>query len=396
MKTIYPDDIPDGLDEYLDQMEKINESIQPVIQSQEEIQKVNEAMSSAVPRFHLESPTMDALKRIEESSIVSKLGRLAISNMLPDYGFRNPLIESIGKNTAFAAMGMYSAASLLGEHIQRNRELISGIAASMQALADSYSKAIASVVQSPVFQWLSDLDAFPFRSILDDLHIPDNGLYERYEELEETYYSTLMECKWFPYAAWAADLNLFAEVSDIMATSRGASQRREKRIDKAILAYYDKAEIRRIKRSWKASSMDGHIKKILGQAIEAHLRGEYALSISSLATMWEGLIYVKAHNATMQDRHRQNMSKTKKELAELTQSNDYHSIFSDYFDRFIVSQCNALEDVIDGVPNRHGASHSWYHKYPNKKASLNAILLTDFIINLEPIANGQDDCDNQE
>ena len=27
MKTIYPDDIPDGLDEYLDQMEKINESI---------------------------------------------------------------------------------------------------------------------------------------------------------------------------------------------------------------------------------------------------------------------------------------------------------------------------------------------------------------------------------
>ena len=151
MKTIYPDDIPDGLDEYLDQMEKINESIQPVIQSQEEIQKVNEAMSSAVPRFHLESPTMDALKRIEESSIVSKLGRLAISNMLPDYGFRNPLIESIGKNTAFAAMGMYSAASLLGEHIQRNRELISGIAASMQALADSYSKAIASVVQSPVF-----------------------------------------------------------------------------------------------------------------------------------------------------------------------------------------------------------------------------------------------------
>ena len=396
MKTIYPDDIPDGLEEYFEQMEKINESIQPVVQSQEEIRRLAEAASSAVRRFNIDSPAMDALKRVGESSAIKNLGRLAISNMLPDYSFTNPLLESIGKNTAFAAMGMYSAASLLGEHIQRNQELISGITASMQALADSYSKAIVSVVQSPVFQWLNDLDAFPFRSILDNLHIPDDGLYERYEELEETYYSTLMECKWFPYAAWAADLNLFAEVSDIMATSRGASQRREKRVDKAILAYYDKAEIRRIKRSWKSSSMDAHIKKILGQAIEAHLRGEYALSISSLATMWEGLIYVKAHNATMQDRHRQNMSKTKKELADLTQSNDYHSIFSDYFDRFIVSQCNAVEDVIDGVPNRHGASHSWYHKYPNKKASLNAILLTDFIINLEPIANGQNDCDNQE
>ena len=388
MKTIFPDDMPDGFEEYLNQTEKINESIQPVIQSQEEIRKITEA-ASAIQRFHIDSPAMDALKRIEESAVIRNLERLSLSCVMPDYSFQNPWLESIGRNTVTAALGMYSAASLLGDYIQRNQEMISSITASMQALANSYGEAIASIVQSPVFQWLDELNALPVRSIMDDLQIQDDGLYEKYEQLEEAYYSTLMECKWFPYAAWAADLNLFAEVSDIMATSRGASQRREKRIDRAILAYYDNKEIRRIKKSWKASSMDAHIKKILGQAIEAHLRGEYALSISSLATMWEGLIYVKAHNATMQDRHRQKMDKTKKELADLTQSNDYHSIFSDYFDRFIVSQCNAVEDVIDGVPNRHGASHSWYHKYPNKKASLNAILLTDFIINLQPIVDNQ-------
>lgn len=83
------------------------------------------------------------------------------------------------------------------------------------------------------------------------------------------------------------------------------------------------------------------------------------------------------------------MNKTKQELTKLTQSNDYNSIFSDYFNRFIVSLCKAVEDVIDDVPNRHGASHSWYHKYPNKKASLDAILFMDFIIKLEPIENGQ-------
>lgn len=88
---------------------------------------------------------------------------------------------------------------------------------------------------------------------------------------------------------------------------------------------------------------------------------------------------------SMQDRQRQRMEVTKRELAELTESNDYDKIFSDYFDQFIVSQCNKVDDVVDGVPNRHGVSHSWYHSYPNKKASLNAILLTDFIIHLEPL-----------
>ena len=61
------------------------------------------------------------------------------------------------------------------------------------------------------------------------------------------------------------------------------------------------------------------------------------------------------------------------------------AVFSDYFEKCIMSQCNAVEEVKDGVPNRHGVAHSWYRKYPNKKAALNAILLTDFIIQLNPI-----------
>ena len=79
----------------------------------------------------------------------------------------------------------------------------------------------------------------------------------------------------------------------------------------------------------------------------------------------------------------------KKELEDLIEANDYDKIFSDYFNTFIVSQCNKVDDVVDGVPNRHGVSHSWYHSYPSKKASLNAILLTDFIIGLEPLEGTQ-------
>ena len=83
------------------------------------------------------------------------------------------------------------------------------------------------------------------------------------------------------------------------------------------------------------------------------------------------------------------INEQKKELEDLTEANDYDKIFSDYFNTFIVSQCNKVDDVVDGVPNRHGVSHSWYHSYPSKKASLNAILLTDFIIGLEPFEGTQ-------
>ena len=84
------------------------------------------------------------------------------------------------------------------------------------------------------------------------------------------------------YAGWTADITMTAEISDILATSRGASKRREKRIDKVILDYYDKNEIKFIKRIWRESDLEPHIKRILGQALEAHLRGEYALCISFL------------------------------------------------------------------------------------------------------------------
>jgi hypothetical protein len=104
----------------------------------------------------------------------------------------------------------------------------------------------------------------------------------------------------------------------------------------------------------------------------------------------EGLIYIKAKDTDTSSRKRQRMDETKKELKELVEYNDFELIFSDYFNDFIVSNCNEVKDVIEGVPNRHGVAHSWYRKYPNKKAALNAILLTDFIINLKPIEKAEE------
>lgn len=373
-----------SLEEYLEQTDRMKDKIQPIIDTQERISKLVEATHPPLPKMELVSPAITALEGMQQSSIFRDIGEIALASHIPNFAFTNPILEQMHLCSAAVVRGMQSTTNVLAQYLQENQELIRSISTSVQAIADGYNKAIIAAVQSPVFDWISNLDLFPIQSILSDLQIIGEVSAD-YDELEETYLKTMMECKWFPYAAWAADLNLFAEISEIMATSRGASKRREQRIDRAVLSYYDKDEIRYIKKSWRESDLEPHIKRILRQAIDAHLRGEYALTITSLATLWEGLIYVKANNSTMQDRHKQPMSETKKELQSLTTANDYSEIFSDYFDNFIVSQCTKVGDIIEGVPNRHGAAHSWYQKYPNKKASLNAILLTDFIIKLEPI-----------
>lgn len=385
MKTIFPDEIPEEMEELREGADNIEDSLKPILDADDKLRKLSESTSSALRKLTASSSMLSAFQGYRMNPIFRGFGELALSNAIPKYSFTNPVLQQLKESYTLNIAGMYTATSALGDYLHRNQEQFRSITDSLRAISESYGNAISNLIKSPVFEWLNTLDVFPIHSILENLHLPEDGLLGRYDKLKEVYLTTLMECKWFPYAAWAADLNLFAEVSDIMATSRGASKRREKRIDQAILAYYDKAEIKAIKRNWRQMDIDNHIKRILGQAIEAHLRGEYALTISSLSTMWEGLIYIKANNATMQDRHRQRMEQTKKELVALTEANDYNKIFSDYFDQFIVSQCNAVSDVVDGVPNRHGVSHSWYHKYPNKKASLNAILLTDFILSLEPI-----------
>ena len=374
----------DPLGEYLEQTDRIKDKIQPIIDTQERIGKLVEATQAPLAKMELVSPAVTALERMQQSSLIHNLGEIALTSRIPNFALTNPILEQMQLCSAAVVRGMQSTTNVLAHYLQENQELIRSISTSVQAIADSYNKTILAAVQSPIFDWISNMDLTPIQSILSDLQIIGDVSAD-YDELEETYLKTMMECKWFPYAAWAADLNLFAEISEIMATSRGVSKRREQRIDRAVLSYYDKDEIRYIKKSWRESDLEPHIKRILRQAIDAHLRGEYALTITSLATLWEGLIYVKANNSTMQERHKQPMSETKKELQTLTTANDYSEIFSDYFDKFIVSQCTKVGDLIEGVPNRHGAAHSWYQKYPNKKASLNAILLTDFIIKLEPI-----------
>ena len=118
------------------------------------------------------------------------------------------------------------------------------------------------------------------------------------------------------------------------------------------------------------------------QAVQAYYRKEYAITVVMLSTMWEGIIYEKAHDA-----RGKNGKRTKNNFEKLIEQNDFDALFQSFFDEYIMYDCRSTEQVIDDVPGRNSSAHSWYNKYPSKKAALNAILFTDFLLKLEPITN---------
>lgn len=349
----------------------IEMSNKPLLKYQEQMQKMINATQVNIPNISLPNFGIENYSFLQENPAVNIINerenelKELTSTLISNYTFSNQFLDKIN--------GLISA--MLQAVNESAKRLLSD---SVRNIIDNMSSLLLDAVSSPALEWIRSIDFSPMITVLKNLNF-DSDVLKRYRELNQVYLVTMYECKWFPYAGWTTDISLMTEVLDIIDTSRGKSKRREQRVDKVILKYYTQQEIKNIKRSLQNSDLESHIKKILGQAVEAHLRGEYALTIACLATMWEGLIHHKLHI-----NGRYNQKKTKENFAVLIRENDFEPIFSEFYEKLIVSQCDTPEQVIDGVPNRNGISHSKYKKYPNKKASLNAILLTDFIIALTP------------
>lgn len=246
-------------------------------------------------------------------------------------------------------------------------------------LSSIISKISSIYKNSPFWDWLNSFD---FSDILDNI-----------KEKEVIAYMQIMyDSKWFPLVGAklfddsVIDYSLIDEACHIALSSRGASKRREKRIDKIVLDFYDANAIKSIKRGWDKSDLAPYLKKILKQAINAHLRGEYFLTISGLTTLWESLIQLKKDGVILKTTN----TATKEAFKDLTEKNGYNEKIGKFYENYIVSKCNNEQEKVDGIPNRNGVAHGKYFKYPTQKESLNAILITDFIINLQAIKQEND------
>lgn len=352
------DNVPESLRKSLENSKRISENLAPVFAESEKLYEV--INNSKLQSINISLPPQQMTNVLPESvlsdSAINKLGKIAIKSVLPDYQFDIPGLKTFKP---------------------WNNSMVKSFASGLTTLINSAVMKEFQEISSSVGKWLQTIDFSPLINILDN--IKDIGFDIDYEKTNEIFLKAMFDARWFPYAGWIADFRIVDAMLDILNTSR-ASKNRIKRIDSLIFSYYNKEEIDNFKRRWRRMELPSYMTRILVQCVQAYHRREYALTVCTLTTMWEGIIQEKAKDNSFRISKR-----TKTNLSKLVEQNDFDSIFTSFSEEFIFYNCLSPDDVKEDVPGRHSIAHAWYDTYPNRKMALNAILFTDFLLELKPL-----------
>lgn len=343
--------IPESIQKNMETMQNLQQSMAPMIEQQNRLQ---EALAPILEQQEIIQRMLP--ENISMASFEIAKPMIEVVDVLPKYQFE------------------FSA---LGSLVQASNSMITNMATGLTALLESSVMKDIQAISSTIGQWLQTVDFTPLINIHQDIKV--NGLEYDYEEVDEIFLKAMSDARWFPYAGWIADLRIVGDLIDILNTSR-ASKNRIKRIDALIFSYYDKEEINIFKRRWRQKKLPSYMTRILVQAVQAYHRREYALTVSALSTLWEGIIQEKAKDESFRI-----SKKTRENLTNLIEENEFNKIFASFCEEYIFYNCTKPEEVKPDVPGRHGIAHCWYNEYPNRKMALNAILFTDFLLELKPI-----------
>lgn len=339
----------------VEQTRMLQSSLGPIMEQQVAIQSMTQTVLPALPAI-VENSMAEAMQIAANNQVAMEISACALHAVKPSYAFESlALVNFANWNNNFA----------INIANELNTLLCNPIIQAIQPLTSYFG------------EWLQTIDFLALRNILDS--IQTIGFDYDYKEVNDVFLKAMFDAKWFPYAGWIANFRIVDEMLDILDTSR-ASKNRVKRIDNLFFSYYNKDEINNLKRGWRQMNLPSYMKRILVQSIQAYHRREYALTVSALSTLWEGIIQEKVND----DSYRISR-KTRENLAKLIEENEFDKIFSSFCDEFIFYNCTKPEEVKPDVPGRHGIAHCWYDTYPNRKVALNAILFTDFLLGLKPL-----------
>ncbi len=387
------DNIPESLRKSIEVSENIKKSVAPIVEQQEKMKKIVEV--AAISKIAVSTPALDAVKEMTNNSAVKSVqDSINTSNAINANTKALQLctgvgtaIEALHKNSTVKAIGELAVKSAIPTYQfespalrafdEWNKKVVTNIVSSLTTLVQSPVMQEIHSITSHLGTWLQTVDFSPLARILENIRAI--GFDFDYKEINEIFLKAMFDAKWFPYAGWIADYTMVDEILEILDTSR-ASKNRIKRIDRLIFSYYNKDEINNLKSGWKQMNLPSYMIRILAQSVQAYHRREYALTVSALSTLWEGIIQEKAKD----DSYRVS-KKTRENLKKLIEENEFDRIFSSFCEEFIFYDCKKAEEVKPDVPGRHGIAHCWYNTYPNRKVALNAILFTDFLLRLKPL-----------
>lgn len=200
----------------------------------------------------------------------------------------------------------------------------------------------------------------------------------------------LLDAHWCPSAILALPLSKLKPLCSLVDANDPADKKNDA-LDQFIFRHLGMRYTDCLLEDWNELPLLAHIRRLLKETLYAYRRKEYGIVVSVLPTLWEGIIREKA-NITEQISSKE----LRKAFAKLVEPNERSAIISAFYDTCIMYHCSKQEDAIPDVPGRHAAAHGWFTRYPPKKAALNALLFTDFLVNLECLESDSDNGNIQE
>lgn len=231
---------------------------------------------------------------------------------------------------------------------------------------------------SPLLDVVKQIDFSPLLKFVKEINLNKSEwtsdiIRRRIDE----YMIELYHNNWFPSPVYKCSIHMFYEMGEILDTTKDGSKNRTKKLDKLIFDYYNEQEIKAIKRRWRENKeLSGCYRRIILEAIRAYEKHNYATTVTLLTLLWQNIICIKADINSRQD------NQIKQALNKLIEVNGESKIYYEFFENCIYYQCYEYENVKSDVPGRHIVAHSWIKDYPSRKTALNAILFTDFIVEL--------------
>lgn len=335
----------------------------PAVQALIHQKEVLDACVKGLPSVQIDTP-------------VSQIAQFQESR--PELFEPNPALKAI------AQQNRWDNLSGLQRFVTRFSEVMStvgkiGVDIVNSPLVTGLAKAAVKLEQAEpaIMRFLNDFAQSPIVRFLEELAtvIPDRKRFNR------LYMQTMYDARWFPYTGDTRDVDpdFLADILDIIDHTR-PGKNRTKQLDKLIFSHYTKTRIEDVRKSWRDVGLPNWKIRMLNEAVRAFHRKEYASTVNTLITHWEGLIQEKVNDNSFR------MSrKTRDNLGKLVDANGYDEIVASFCKEFIFYKCESQEEVKADVPGRHGIAHSWFDRYPSRKIALNAILFTDFLLKLEPL-----------
>lgn len=189
----------------------------------------------------------------------------------------------------------------------------------------------------------------------------------------------LMDAKWCPSLLSDLPEQEMIPLNKILA-KKMSQEKQVEAIDRFVFKRFGRDYIVGILEKWPSLPISPDVRRLMCEAVKAYRRKEYGLVIHSLPVQWEGIIKEKAHLP-----ERVSSAVLKDAVKMLVSENEYPRILSTFYEEFIMYQCYGVKDYIPDVPGRNAIAHGWLPEYPSRKAALNAILFTDFLLHLDKL-----------